>query len=105
MGVRVQACLANLTCAAFQLWRGWSVRLCLAALVAGAMLSADAAAQSPDEPRPTSIFDEVRIGVLKHHIEPAGTEKGTDINFEVLFARPAVPYSHQAADIFLFLRP
>jgi hypothetical protein len=61
-----------------------------------------ASAQPRDEARPRGIFDEVRIGVLGHHVEPGGTEKGTtDLNFELLFSRPAIAYGSSLADIAL----
>lgn len=60
-----------------------------------------ALAQSQDYPRPGGPFDEVRLGVLGHHVEPGGTEKGTDINFEILFSRAASAYGSHIAD-FLF---
>ena len=61
-----------------------------------------ASAQPRDEARPRGFFDEVRIGVLGHHIEPSGTERGTtDLNFELLLSRPGIAYGHSFADIVL----
>jgi len=72
------------------------------AFLATLMAAGCASAQSPDDSQPRGIFDEVRIGVLGHHIEPAGTEKGTtDLNFELLFSRPAIAYGSSFADIAL----
>ena len=103
--MRVQACMARFACTAFRLWRERSVGLCLAALVAGAMLPAQAAAQSPDEPRAISIIDEIRIGAFAHNIESnaalVGSEKGVDINFELLFARPSFAFGNPIVDTFL----
>jgi hypothetical protein len=70
----------------------------LATLIA----ASGASAQPRDEPQPRGIFDEIRIGVLGHHVEPGGTEKGTtDLNFELLFSRPAIAYGSSIADIAL----
>jgi hypothetical protein len=71
------------------------------AFLATLIAAGGASAQSPDEPRQRGLFDEVRIGVLGHHVEPAGTEKGTDVNFEILFSRPAIVYGSHIADIAL----
>jgi lipid A 3-O-deacylase len=91
---------AYLVSVAFQLRRARCV-LGLAFL-ATLMTAGGASAQSPDESQPRGIFDEVRFGVLGHHIEPAGTEKGTtDLNFEILFSRPAIAYDSRLADIAL----
>src|SRR5207302_4984101 len=75
------------------------------ALITGAMLSADAAAQSPDEIWPTSILDEVRIGAFAHNIESnasrADSENGVDVNLEVLFAPPAFAFGNPIVDTLL----
>jgi lipid A 3-O-deacylase len=78
------------------------VPLCFAA-VAGLMLvlTSSASAQSREAIPKRSMFDELRIGLMAHHVEPAGTEKGLDLNFEVLFARPAIAYGNAFADIVL----
>ena len=61
-----------------------------------------ASAQSRNEARPRGFLDEVRIGVLGHHIEPGGTEKGTtDLNFELLLSRPGIAYANSFADFLL----
>jgi hypothetical protein len=69
----------------------------LAALLAGG----GASAQSRDESQPRGIFSEIRLGAFAHHVEPAGSEKGVDVNFEVLFARPATTYGSGLAEIAL----
>jgi hypothetical protein len=71
------------------------------AFLATLIASGSAYAQSRGEPQPRGIFDEVRIGVLGHHVELSGTEKGSDLNFEILFSRPAVSYGSSLADIAL----
>jgi lipid A 3-O-deacylase len=70
------------------------------ALLATLIAAGGASAQPRDQFLPT--ISEIRFGVLGHHIEPAGTEKGTtDLNFELLFSRPAIAYSNSIADIAL----
>ncbi len=64
--------------------------------------SGRASAQSRSEPGSRYFIDELRLGVLGHHIEPAGTEEGgEDVNAEILFSRPAIVYGNRFADIFL----
>ena len=61
-----------------------------------------AQSEARSEPGSWSFIDELRLGVLGHHIEPAGTEKGgEDVNLEILFSRPAIVYGNRFADIFL----
>jgi hypothetical protein len=48
-------------------------------------------------------LDEVRLGLLAHSIEASNTEDGPDLNFEVLFRRPAISYQNHLLD--LALRP
>jgi lipid A 3-O-deacylase len=60
-------------------------------------------AQTPVEFQPGSIFDELRIGFLAHQIEPAASNRGLDLNVELLFARPAFVYGNATAD--MVLRP
>ena len=73
------------------------------ATVAGLMLvlTSSASAQSREANPKRSIFDELRFGLIVHHVEPAGTEKGLDLNVEVLFTRPAIAYGNAFADIVL----
>jgi hypothetical protein len=71
------------------------------AFLATLIAAGSACAQPRDGSSPSGIFDEVRVGVLGHHVEPGGTEKGTDLNFELLFGRPAVAYGSSFADIAL----
>ena len=50
--------------------------------------------------RPRSFISELRLGLLGHHVEPAGSEKGgQDVNVEILFGRPAIAYGSHIADI------
>src|SRR5262245_42473977 len=58
-------------------------------------------AQTPLEIRTQSIFDELRIGFFAHQIEPNASNRGQDLNFEVLFARPAILYDSAMANIIL----
>jgi hypothetical protein len=85
---------------AFQVRR---LRRTVGLVVLAALIGAgSASAQVDGGARSRGIFDEVRIGVLGHHIEPGGTEKGTtDLNFELLFSRPAIVYGNSLADIAL----
>ena len=64
-------------------------------------VSGDAFAQRRDESLSRGLLDEIRVGVLGHHVEPAGTENGTDLNFEILFSRPAISYGSHMADFML----
>ena len=64
-------------------------------------VAGDASAQGRDESLPRGLLDEIRVGVLGHHVEPAGTENGTDLNFEILFSRPAISYGSHMADFVL----
>ena len=42
------------------------------------------------------------LGLLGHHVEPAGSEKGgQDVNVEILFGRPAIAYASHIADVAL----
>jgi lipid A 3-O-deacylase len=70
-------------------------------VLATLMVAGGASAQSRDESQSRGIFNEIRIGVLGHNIEPGGTEKGTDLNFELLFSRPAIAYDGRFANIAL----
>jgi lipid A 3-O-deacylase len=96
---RAQQCTAYLVSIAFQIRR--ARRALALAFLATLIAAGSASAQLRDESRPSGIFDEVRIGVLAHHIEPAGSEKGIDLNFEILFSRPAIAYGSSFADIAL----
>jgi len=60
-----------------------------------------AAAWSQDASPAQSIVDEVRAGLLAHHVEPAGTERGLDVNAEILFRRPAITFDNAFADFTL----
>src|SRR5688572_9782200 len=46
----------------------------------------------------SSLFDEVRLGILGHSIEPSNAEDGVDLNFEVLFRRPDFAYNDSLLD-------
>jgi lipid A 3-O-deacylase len=71
-------------------------------LLAALTVVAGAPAQAQDESRPRSFISELRLGLLGHHIEPAGSEKGgQDVNVEILFGRPAIAYGSHIADIAL----
>src|SRR5262245_41556796 len=59
---------------------------------------ASAIAQSSDA-RIRSAFDEFRLGMLAHDIEPGGNESGVDINVELLSRRPAFAYRGPWADV------
>ena len=60
--------------------------------------SATASAQSLD--RLHTLFDEFRLGMMAHDIEPNGNEGSVDMNVELLFRGPAVRYNNRLADIF-----
>jgi len=64
-------------------------------------LATSASAQSREELRVRSLFDELRFGLMVHHVEPSGHERGLDLNFEMLFSRPAVAYGDAFADTIL----
>jgi lipid A 3-O-deacylase len=71
-------------------------------LLAALTVACGAPAQAQDEPRPRSFISELRLGLLGHHVEPAGSEKGgQDVNVEILFGRPAIAYGSHIADIAL----
>ena len=69
------------------------------ALLATFMGAGRASAQVVEESWSRGFFDEVRLGYLAHHIEPAGTERGSDLNFEVLLNRPGVIFANSFVDI------
>jgi hypothetical protein len=83
--------------------RVWRVRRALGLFFLAALIVAGGApAQAQDESRPRSFISEVRLGLLGHHVEPAGSEKGgQDVNVEILFGRPAIAYASHIADIAL----
>src|SRR5262245_2016134 len=78
--------------------QGWcgTVALFMAALCLAPVTSA--LAQSSDV-RTRSIFDEFRLGLMAHDIEPRHNESGVDMNVELLFRRPAFAYHNRWADI------
>ena len=72
------------------------------AFLATLIAAGGASAQLRGQSQPRGIIDEVRIGILGHHVEPAGTERGgLDVNLEMLFSRPAIAYGSSLADIAL----
>jgi lipid A 3-O-deacylase len=75
----------------------WSVAAIVIPALCGAPVTS-VSAQSSDF-RPLSIFDEFRLGLMAHDIEPHGDEGGVDFNVELLFTRPAVVYHSRLADI------
>lgn len=88
--------------------KSWRVRSARAAF-GGALLcsalgvaSAGANAQSWDNQQTRSIFDEFRIGLMAHDVEPGGNEDGLDFGVELLFRSPyRTSYGNAFAD-FLF---
>ncbi len=81
--------------------RVWRARRALGlSFLAALIVAGGAPAQAQDESRPRSFISELRLGVLGHHVEPAGSEKGgQDVNVEILFGRPAIAYGNSFADI------
>ena len=66
------------------------------------LVAAGASAQAQGESSQQSLINEFRIGLLAHHIEPAGTEKGgQDVSAEILFRRHAFSFGSRFADIVL----
>ena len=54
----------------------------------------------------SSIFDEIRFGVMAHDIEPGdNSEDGVDINLEVLFGKPSWTHSNRLIHHFIRPRP
>jgi hypothetical protein len=88
-----------------QLGRRWLAVAALVGVALPAWLGATgAAAQTPslDNLRTYGV-EEVRIGALIHNIETVNEEDGVDLNFELLFRRPATRYSDPFLD--LMMRP
>ncbi len=99
-GFPAQQCVAYLVSVASRVWRLRRVLGLL--LLAALMVACGAPAQAQDESRPRSFISELRLGLLGHHVEPAGSEKGgQDVNVEILFGRPAIAYGSHIADIAL----
>ncbi len=68
--------------------------------------SAVAGGQMQYEKRDTIFrIDEIRVGAFVHNVEPdnGGTERGTDINLEILFGKPS--WSHPNKIINHFIKP
>jgi hypothetical protein len=68
------------------------------AVVAIAAAPLAAFALAPAARAQTPLFDELRLGLMAHTIEPDHSEGGADVNIELLFRRPATSYGNAFAD-------
>lgn len=71
------------------------------AVVAMAAAPLVACTLAPPARAQTPLFDELRLGIMAHTIEPHHAEGGADVNIELLFRRPAVSYGNAFADFVL----
>jgi len=94
-------CVAYLVSIDFQI--ACARRVLAVFFLAALLIAAGGSAEAQDESSSQrSLINEFRIGLLAHHVEPAGTEKGgQDVSVEMLFRRHAFSYGSRLADIVL----